>query len=603
MENPGFPLIRAAIVFYAEAALFRFIDMSSIDVEIKSFRQYNMNMFFQRNIPFKKSFFILSLALFCSSVFPVSLTDRIQNLIEKGSPKEMENAFRRYNYLSQTTLGKDKDSLIMEAVENDRGTDFIKILVKGGVNLKCKNRNRQTALHYVCLYSDDNPEVFTYVLKKWGRKNAVSRGLLSKDRNGFTAYEYALENLGSGMISELENYLDPLKSVPVREKFNSEHGTGEVLEESSGSKAASDENAPEKSAGIRKADLKNESIQNAERKTDDEQIKSSEPEKLAEKGYARSSEKSNVLENTMTSGLSDVEDVGNGGSEDSGLAAKNEIESGIESENILAENEERGARTSIDIERRQRELSSISESISSFGNERSFLFDYEPDSFSAEPERTQENKVQLAEIKNPNSRDFNGRTLLMKAVKDGNDWEIRSLLKSGADVNLSDNEGWTALMYAIRYQNNFEITKLLLENGADINARNRYGSSPLLLASAYSGNPEILGLLLENFSGNQNDVFKAFVFSITAGGSSSSAQIAKLKVFVDRGISINRFYEGKTPLMYAAEYASSTEIIKFLLDNGALSSVRDSSGKRAFDYAKANSRLERDEVYWSLNTK
>lgn len=564
-----------------------------------------MNMFFQRNIPFKKSFFILSLVLFCSSVFPVSLTDRIQNLIEKGSPKEMENAFRRYNYLSQTTLGKDKDSLIMEAVENDRGTDFIKILVKGGVNLKHKNRNRQTALHYICLYSDDNPEVFTYVLKKWGRKNSVSRGLLSKDRNGFTAYEYALENLGSGMISELENYLDPLKSVPVREKFNSEHGTGEVLEESSGQKAARDENAPEKSAGIKKADLKNEGIQNAERKNDAEQMKSSEPEKIAEKGDAESSEKSNVLENTMTSGLSDAEDVEDGGSEDSAFSDKNEneIESGIESENILAENEERGARTSIDIERRQRELSSISESISSSGNERTFLFDYEPDSFSAAPERTQENKVQLAEIKNPNSRDFNGRTLLMKAVKDGNDWEIRSLLKSGADVNLSDNEGWTSLMYAIRYQNNFEITKLLLENGADINARNRYGSSPLLLASAYSGNPEILGLLLENFSGNQNDVFKAFVFSITAGGSSSSAQIAKLKVFVDRGISINRFYEGKTPLMYAAEYAPSTEIIKFLLDNGALPSVRDSSGKRAFDYAKANSRLERDDVYWSLNTK
>lgn len=565
-----------------------------------------MNMFFQRNIAFKKSFFILSLALFCSSVFPVSLTDRIQNLIEKGSPKEMENAFRRYNYLSQTTLGKDKDSLIMEAVENDRGTDFIKILVKGGVNLKRKNRNRQTALHYICLYSDDNPEVFTYVLKKWGRKNAVSRGLLSKDRNGFTAYEYALENLGSGMISELENYLDPLKSVPVREKFNSEHGTGESLEESPGARLTRDENAPEKSAGIRTAGLKNETVQNVERKNDDEQIKSSEPEKLEEKGDDSSSEKSNVLENTMTSGLSDAEnaeDAENGGSEDSGPAAKNEIESGIEPENILAENEERGVRTSIDIERRQRELSSISESISSSGNERTFLFDYEPDSFSAEPERIQENKVQLAEIKNPNSRDFNGRTLLMKAVKDGNDWEIRSLLKSGADVNLSDNEGWTALMYAIRYQNNFEITKLLLENGADINARNRYGSSPLLLASAYSGNPEILGLLLENFSGNQNDVFKAFVFSITAGGSSSSAQIAKLKVFVDRGISINRFYEGKTPLMYAAEYASSTEIIKFLLDNGALSSVRDSSGKRAFDYAKANSRLERDEVYWSLNTK
>ena len=53
--------------------------------------------------------------------------------------------------------------------------------------------------------------------------------------------------------------------------------------------------------------------------------------------------------------------------------------------------------------------------------------------------------------------------------------------------------------------------------------------------------------------------------------------------------------------MYACEYASSTRVIKLLLDNGALYTIRDSSGKKAFDYAKQNNKLERDEIYWLLN--
>ena len=66
---------------------------------------------------------------------------------------------------------------------------------------------------------------------------------------------------------------------------------------------------------------------------------------------------------------------------------------------------------------------------------------------------------------------------------------------------------------------------------------------------------------------------------------------------------LNSFYNGKTPLMYAAQYCNSTSIIKKLLDNGAAVTIRAADGKTAFDYAKQNSSLPHDDTYWALNQK
>ena len=79
-------------------------------------------------------------------------------------------------------------------------------------------------------------------------------------------------------------------------------------------------------------------------------------------------------------------------------------------------------------------------------------------------------------------------------------------------------------------------------------------------------------------------------------------QEAKLQVFINRNVPLNRFFEGKTPLMYAAEFSDSTSILKLLLDAGAISTRRDAHGKTAFDYASQNVKLAHDDVFWSLNS-
>jgi ankyrin repeat protein len=229
-----------------------------------------------------------------------------------------------------------------------------------------------------------------------------------------------------------------------------------------------------------------------------------------------------------------------------------------------------------------------------------YLFDYAPAENDAEPEPLPDQDF-YAKIDSPDKKDKLDRTPLMLAVKDGNDWEVKSLLSSGAKTNIQDKDGWTAIMYAARYQNNIELLDMLLKNGADPNKRNKYGATALQLAATYSSNPAIVKRLLAEMRGNSNEIFKSFILSITAGGNNHVTQIGKLKVFIENGVPINRFYEGKTPLMYACEFSTSTEVIKLLLENGAIPKIRNGDGKTAYNFAELNIHLEHNEVYWSLN--
>lgn len=233
--------------------------------------------------------------------------------------------------------------------------------------------------------------------------------------------------------------------------------------------------------------------------------------------------------------------------------------------------------------------------------QKTYLYDFAP---KEEPvKKSNDTGINLATISDPDAKDKDGRTALMKAVKAGNDWEIRSLLKSGANVNLQDNEGWTAMMYACRYQNNLEIVNMLLQYKADTQICNNYGTNALSLAACYSNNPAIVKRIINSYPIGNGEIFKAFVLAINSSTTNTMTQIAKLQVFIDKNIEINRFYEGKTPLMYAAEYATSTEIIELLLDNGAQTAIRSTQGKTAFDYAEFNSQLEHNDVYWALNKR
>ena len=70
---------------------------------------------------------------------------------------------------------------------------------------------------------------------------------------------------------------------------------------------------------------------------------------------------------------------------------------------------------------------------------------------------------------------------------------VKLLLAKGADINVKNSNGETALM-AASSRGNADVVKLLLDKGADINVKNSKGKTALAIAKD-KGKTEIVAML------------------------------------------------------------------------------------------------------------
>lgn len=92
--------------------------------------------------------------------------------------------------------------------------------------------------------------------------------------------------------------------------------------------------------------------------------------------------------------------------------------------------------------------------------------------------------------------EFETATPLMTAASENDTEQIEILVEDGEDINEQDEEGSTALDYAI-FSGSYEAFELLLEKGADPNTVDIYGTTPLMTA-VFNENTEMVKVLLEN---------------------------------------------------------------------------------------------------------
>ena len=86
---------------------------------------------------------------------------------------------------------------------------------------------------------------------------------------------------------------------------------------------------------------------------------------------------------------------------------------------------------------------------------------------------------------------------LFDAATGGKVRDVKAALKAGADVNASDEDGWTALMCAASNNGNPDVVRALIAAGADVNARDEDGLTALMYAAAYNANPSVLNVLID----------------------------------------------------------------------------------------------------------
>ena len=149
--------------------------------------------------------------------------------------------------------------------------------------------------------------------------------------------------------------------------------------------------------------------------------------------------------------------------------------------------------------------------------------------------------------------------------ENGTAQQIETAIKNGANLNVRNNSGITALM-RVAHGNSPEAVSVLLRNGADVNATSNNGTTALMLAALNNTNTEVISILLQN------------------------------------GADVNATSnDGYTALMMVADgKSSSPEVISVLLRNGADASIIDKDGKRAIDYASENANLRDTPAYQQL---
>lgn len=211
----------------------------------------------------------------------------------------------------------------------------------------------------------------------------------------------------------------------------------------------------------------------------------------------------------------------------------------------------------------------------------------------------------------PNLRNEAGASALMWAVPDTA--KMRLLLDRGADVNARSDDGRTALLIAAGRYGATEAVKLLLDKGAKVSVKapSLFGDTSPLAEAAIAGDEAVFQLLLKGGADVAAAGPFAIVFAVRSGCTACTEALLQaapppvvgiaavllappfgdgrlMKGLLARGVDPNsKDPLGRTALMLAAASdALPVDTIKELIDRGADVNVKGPNGETALAFAK-----------------
>lgn len=187
---------------------------------------------------------------------------------------------------------------------------------------------------------------------------------------------------------------------------------------------------------------------------------------------------------------------------------------------------------------------------------------------------------------------------LADAVIKKNTIKIEQLLQSGVDINTQQPaSGTTVLMIASSYYYYDHMVEYLISNGANVNLKDSEGKTALLWAS--SNSLENATILISNgakVNESANDGMTPFI-QATLGFSSGKVPIEMCELLRKNGANINAELNRQSALKWTAlHYAAvngDAELVKYLIKHGANVNKATGEGSTPLFLAKLG---EYDEV-------
>jgi len=154
---------------------------------------------------------------------------------------------------------------------------------------------------------------------------------------------------------------------------------------------------------------------------------------------------------------------------------------------------------------------------------------------------------------------------LLELVSSGNTDSALELIGRRTDVNQTQPDGTTALHWAVYYDDEALVSRLI-NSGADVTARNNFGATPLSQA-AIIGNSNVIRQLLDaGADANEKGADDQTALMVIARA--GNVQAAQTLVAAGADVNAVEKWRGQTALMWAAAQKQPA-MVDFLLEAGA----------------------------------
>lgn len=190
-----------------------------------------------------------------------------------------------------------------------------------------------------------------------------------------------------------------------------------------------------------------------------------------------------------------------------------------------------------------------------------------------------------------NKKDISGQSFFMLLAKDGRPDVVRFAVRDGGNVNATDAQGKTVLMYAAESEAAINLITILPHINEEFysDERDNDGRSALMYAVGGEFNQSIKQQRLLQHQANVNGKDNAgkSVLMYAVGNPKARVDAQAVQELIDYQANVNeRDNNGKTALMYAAENPNANaRVVETLLDAKANIKAIDNNGKTILMYA------------------